>query len=230
MVWGSAYVYDTPAQTAYKQRFYGLGIGGQGAAGAPVGAPFVPDYCRYPPQANAGWRPLDPAHPDSLVLTELSSAGPRHAQNVAFRWELGDGAVRETAAGGTLRYRYARAPAPGTPVTLTVTNNLGCTGTLTLYPFGRPTAAQRGRALAARAELFPNPAHDAATLALDQLPPGPVAVAVLDALGRAVLRPEARPAGGALAVALDLRGLPPGVYAVRVNTSAGSFSKRLVRY
>ncbi|MBD2723865.1 T9SS type A sorting domain-containing protein [Hymenobacter armeniacus] len=68
--------------------------------------------------------------------------------------------------------------------------------------------------------LFPNPAHTSATV---QLPAGPggatAALTLLDALGRAVRTQQA--ALGARAE-LDLRGLAPGLYAVRVSSAGGS--------
>ncbi|WP_201978991.1 T9SS type A sorting domain-containing protein [Hymenobacter rubidus] len=229
MLWGSAQQFNSPARTTYTQRFYGVGIGGSGAAG--VGAPFVPDYCRYPPRPNLGVVPPPAAYPDSLVLVDFSTAGPRYAQNVRFRWDLGNGTVRDTYAAGPFRYRYAQVPPAGTPVTVTVWNNLGCAATQTLYPFGRPTSAQQARAWAAQASLFPNPTSGTATLRLPpDGPAGPVAVDVLDALGRVLPCPVPRPGADPHTLLLDLGALPAGVYAVRVRTDTGSFSKRLVRY
>ena len=72
------------------------------------------------------------------------------------------------------------------------------------------TANAAGRALAP-ASLYPNPAHHAATL---RLPAGtvPAPLTLTDALGRAVRRYPA-PAGPE--TALDLGGLPAGLYLLR---------------
>jgi hypothetical protein len=74
--------------------------------------------------------------------------------------------------------------------------------------------------------LFPNPARTAATV---QLPPVPgVATAtltLLDALGRAV---RTQPAATNARAELDLRGLTPGLYALRVAAGGTSATRRLV--
>ena len=77
------------------------------------------------------------------------------------------------------------------------------------------TATAAGRPLAL-AQLFPNPAHHAATR---RLPTGtaPVSLILTDALGRTVRRYPA-PAGAE--AALDLRGLPAGLYLLRGVGSA----------
>lgn len=76
-------------------------------------------------------------------------------------------------------------------------------------------------AAAAPAALFPNPAHDAATLLL---PPstGPVAVRVYDMLGRVMLSQPAAAADGT--VKLSLAGLPAGVYRLQTTATDGSTS------
>ena len=203
--------------------FYGAGL----TRYANAGLPYVPAYCARPPVANAGYaRPT----PDSLRLVDFSQPGPRYGQLLVWRWALGDGTVLTRHAGTPVRHRYATVPAPGTAVTLTVTNNLGCATTQTMYPFGLPTASQQARALAAGAALFPNPATTSATLAVPGLraqPPAPGEVA--DALGRVVRRFVAPVRAGTATAALDLAGLPPGVYAVRLRPVEGVVVKRLVR-
>ena len=223
MAWGGTDVPNVPGPgvAPTTRRFFSAGFGG-------VAPPFVPAYCRYLPQPNvAASRP----QPDSLVLLQLHTPGPRYAQAVAFRWELGDGTVVERATGGPVRHRYAagQVPPAGTPVRLTITNNLGCAATVVVYPFGLPSASQAARALAARVALFPNPAAETATLRLAAAPPGPATVRVLDALGRELLAYALRPQTGQLELVLDLHLLPPGVYAVQLHTTAGSCTKRLVR-
>ncbi|MFD2721202.1 T9SS type A sorting domain-containing protein [Hymenobacter monticola] len=71
--------------------------------------------------------------------------------------------------------------------------------------------------------LFPNPAHGRATV---QLPAGagPAALTVLDALGRPV-RTQIATASKA---DLDLTGLAPGLYAVRVQAGGTTATRRLV--
>jgi hypothetical protein len=55
----------------------------------------------------------------------------------------------------------------------------------------------------------------------------PVVATLLDALGREV-RTTTLAAQGAQAHQLSLAGLPTGVYALRLHTSAGVVAKRLV--
>ena len=196
---------------------------------ANLGAPLVLDYCQPPPVPNAGFL-LNPAR-DTLRLVELSTAGPRFATLERWRWHYPDGAFYEGRTPPP--HRFAAPPAPGSAVTLTVTNNLGCSSTQTLYPFGSPSAAQRARAFAAGASLFPNPASGAggATLALAGLPPrAPLTVQVLDALGRAAGPPRTAAAGadGTAALRLPTAGLAPGLYAVRVQVAGTAFALKLV--
>ena len=189
--------------------------------GRPVPASAL---CTTPPYPNAA--ATLSAGGDSLRLLEVSQPGPRYAQNVAWRWQLPGGRVltqRQPPA-----QRVVPTPPAGTPVTFTVTNNLGCAATQVLYPWGRPTATQAARELAAVATLHPNPATGRATLTLPQAPAGPVRVVVLNALGQQVSQQTTHATGGRLVLPLELSGWAAGVYAVRVTTRAGSFAKRLV--
>lgn len=74
----------------------------------------------------------------------------------------------------------------------------------------------------------PNPAVGAARLTVTLEAPAEVYVSVVDALGRTIrsLVPSALPAG-AQEVALDVSGLPAGVYVVRLATERGTASRRL---
>lgn len=195
---------------------------------ANVGAPYVPAYCQRPPLANAGFA-LNPAR-DTLQLVDFSLGGPRFAQVVRWRWHYPDGSYYDGQF--PPRHRFAALPGAGAAVTLTVTNNLGCSATQVLYPYGLPTASQQARDWATQASVCPNPATGGATLTLAGLPAGTaVAVQVLDGLGRAVGPGQAVAIGadGTGAARLALAGLPAGVYAVRVQVaSAAAFVKKLV--
>ncbi len=74
-----------------------------------------------------------------------------------------------------------------------------------------------GRAAEAAWSLYPNPATTTVTLAAEAAQPGLAAVRILDALGRPVKVQEALVAPGAVRVALDVRGLVAGLYAVRLT-------------
>src|SRR6476469_6127272 len=77
--------------------------------------------------------------------------------------------------------------------------------------------------LAAPDRLYPNPARRATTL---PLPAGVTSVALIDALGRSV-RTQPLPAG-AHETEINLLGLVPGLYLVRVQAGGQQFSQRLV--
>ncbi len=193
---------------------------------ANAGVPYVPDYCRRPPVPN-GAAQLNAAR-DTLRLYGFGTGGPRFALVERWRWQLPGGVTYDGPFPPPTR--VVPAPPPGTPVTLTLENNLGCAATQTLYPWGRPSAVQQARALADKAALFPNPAAQAATLRVPGLARGAGATAqVRDALGRAV--------GPAVALVWDAQagtavlpvaGLAAGVYVVQVQAGNLSFAKRLV--
>jgi hypothetical protein len=93
-----------------------------------------------------------------------------------------------------------------------------------------PVVNSAQSALAAQIDLYPNPARRLATLHLPAALAQRAATAVLyNALGQPV-RKVALPATntGGSTTALDLMGLPSGVYALRINTVAGLLTKRLV--
>jgi hypothetical protein len=82
-------------------------------------------------------------------------------------------------------------------------------------------------ALAQQVTLYPNPAHTQATLELPlSLSRQPVAVALLDGLGR-VVRQQALPVGLATHQ-LPLIGVAPGVYSLRLTTAVGTVVRKLV--
>ncbi|MGI4871179.1 MAG: PKD domain-containing protein [Janthinobacterium lividum] len=178
-------------------------------------------YCQHPPRPVAAFQAN--AAQTTLTFSEASLAGPRYAQLVRWRWHLGDGTFYEGQVPPP--HTYATVPAPGTPVTLTVTNNLDCSATLTLYPWGPPAAPQQ-------VGLYPNPAQGSATLALPAtlLVPG-TSLTLLDVLGRPVRRwpVDAIPAAAAGTVTrpLDLGGLAGAVYLLQVPTTEGLVTKRL---
>jgi hypothetical protein len=189
-----------------------------------VGAPYIPDPCATAPAPEFTW--ATPA-PDSLVLLDISLPGPQYAVPALWRWDFGDGSpVQEGRA--LVRHRYAQPPAPGTPVTLTYTNSLGCTRTTTLYPFR--TTSTRPAALAASLRLWPNPAGtDRRVMLQARAGQGPATVRVLDPLGRAVRTVATRPApDGTLRQQLTLDGLPAGIYLVQLVTAQGTAAQRLL--
>ena len=86
-----------------------------------------------------------------------------------------------------------------------------------------PTAADTPLAALA---LYPNPAHGRATVQLPALPGATTAtLAILDALGRTI---RTQAAATNAPAELDLTGLAPGLYAVRVQAGAATAMRRLV--
>ncbi|MCA0267608.1 MAG: T9SS type A sorting domain-containing protein [Bacteroidetes bacterium] len=76
--------------------------------------------------------------------------------------------------------------------------------------------------------VWPNPARDAATIRARTVPGETVRVEVFDLLGRRVATLHDGPASGALALPLDVSGLMPGVYVVRMMGGASAQTTRLV--
>ncbi|MEJ7662509.1 MAG: T9SS type A sorting domain-containing protein [Hymenobacter sp.] len=94
-----------------------------------------------------------------------------------------------------------------------------------LHSHGHP---HRGAALRHALEIYPNPAAETVQLRLPGVATARAAtVEVLDALGRTVRQ---RPAvlSATDAVVLDLRGLPAGLYAVRVVAGGLEYTGRVV--
>ncbi len=85
-------------------------------------------------------------------------------------------------------------------------------------------------ALAAGLALYPNPGTGAVALALAGLrPQPPVRAEVLNALGQVVLRQALPVRAGAIAGVLEVGGLAPGAYVLRLLAAEGPLTRRLVR-
>ncbi len=190
-----------------------------------VGVPYEANLCARPPAAYFAAAAAGPA---AVQVLESSTAGPRYGVLVAWRWAWGDGTFSDGASPGP--HAYASPPPVGTAVTLTVTNNLGCTAAYTAYPFGPLATAPAAAALAARLALYPNPSSGRVALALSGLAPqGPAALALLNPLGQVLRTATAPVRNGQVAATLDLDGLPNGLYLLCVTTREGTATKRLVK-
>ena len=86
----------------------------------------------------------------------------------------------------------------------------------------RASAATRGGL-----ELYPNPASETLRLRLPGTSAHAATIELLDGLGR-VVRTRSATLSTTDAAQLDLRGLPAGLYAVRVRTAAGQYAGRVV--
>ncbi|MBF9224064.1 endonuclease [Hymenobacter ruricola] len=91
-----------------------------------------------------------------------------------------------------------------------------------------PTASRAAATLRNALEIYPNPASETVQLRLPGVPAArPATVEVLDMLGRAVRQRTAQ-LSATDAVQVDLRGLPAGLYAVRVTCDAVEYTGRVV--
>ncbi|HYH56676.1 MAG TPA: T9SS type A sorting domain-containing protein, partial [Anseongella sp.] len=137
---------------------------------AGLGQPYKPDYCARPPQSLFSCQ----LNPDSVIFSggHTSKAGTRYG--VISKWEyiFGDGqrfSTYDSLEVKRVAHKYS-LPLPllyGTPVKLIVTNNLFCTDTLTLYPFGGgPTGITEATAAKVEVKLYPQPMQEEAILEL----------------------------------------------------------------
>ncbi|UOQ98132.1 T9SS type A sorting domain-containing protein [Hymenobacter sp. 5317J-9] len=102
------------------------------------------------------------------------------------------------------------------------------TNTATTTVFLASSAVARHDAAAWNA--YPNPATDAVTISADLATGGRLRLDLLDALGRTVRQQTLTAPAGALRQALDLRGLAPGLYVLRLTPPSGPAStQQLVR-
>ena len=91
-----------------------------------------------------------------------------------------------------------------------------------------PLASRPAAVLRNALEIYPNPASETVLVRLPGVPAArPATVEVLDLLGRAVRQRTAQ-LGAAETVAVDLRGLPAGLYAVRVQSGGQEYTGRVV--
>lgn len=90
-----------------------------------------------------------------------------------------------------------------------------------------PTAALAHHTAAAW-DAYPNPATDAVTISAELATAGPVRVELLDVLGRPVRQQTLNAPAGPLRQTLDLRGIVPGVYILRLTPPTGPAASRQV--
>ncbi|MBF9142656.1 endo-1,4-beta-xylanase [Hymenobacter properus] len=133
------------------------------------------------------------------------------------------------------RYAYLRDAQTGIlfdlsqPAGYTVSLAAGpaATGRFALLITQNRVLATAPAALSQQVALYPNPAHGSVSLSLPAaLGSQAVAVSLLNALGQTVLH-QTLPASTDLLRPLSLPGLAPGIYTVRLQTAAGTVSKRL---
>lgn len=207
------------------------GMGGAGSDGLrrlAVSGSNVYAAGEFTGQATFGPFALASVGSSDVVVVKLTDAGP--SATVAWAQRAGGTGTESVSAlalssTGTLCVGGALAPPVGfgtlPPVASPFGNSLGFVAALAgnalaTAGVGEPTSLA----------LFPAPAHGRATVQLPAMPGAATAtLTLLDALGRAIRTQTA--ATGSTAE-LDLAGLAPGLYAVRVAAGASTATRRLV--
>ncbi|HEX8429469.1 T9SS type A sorting domain-containing protein [Hymenobacter sp.] len=101
---------------------------------------------------------------------------------------------------------------------------------LTTYGSFVTLATRRATGLEAAATLHPNPTAGTATISLSGLrEQGTLPAEVLNVVGQVVQTMALRPQQGSIKQEINLTTLPAGVYTVRVHTSDGAVTKRVVK-
>ena len=152
-----------------------------------------------------------------------TSAGPPYAEISRVTWQWGDGTPADTGRAVT---HVFTSPQP-VRVRCTITNNLFCTSTTNLFPFGLLGVRQEAAEWAAAVSIYPNPSATGHFTVATPATAAAGTYAVVDATGRRV-------ATGALSgpqTALDLRPHPAGVYALRLTWPEGhTLTRKLIRW
>jgi hypothetical protein len=162
---------------------------------------------------------------DDVFVAKLTDAGP----TVGIAWATSAGGpvsdqANAVAVSGSTVYVAGMVVPPAGFGPLALPSPAGAQLAF-LASLTDPTITAKRPALAPESiGPYPNPAHNTATV---QLPAGsgPVTLTVLDALGRALRTQTAAPNS---ATALNLAGLAPGLYAVRVAAGSEVATRKLV--
>ncbi|KAA9331947.1 hypothetical protein [Adhaeribacter soli] len=184
-----------------------------------LGQPYRPDFCATPPQANFTTQ----LRPDSLILLggSASKSGLRYGVISKWEYQFGDGSrfiTYRAAETKRVAHHYVMPPQLlyGRPVKLIVTNNLFCTDTLTLYPFGGgPTGISEATLQQVEVKLYPQPMLQRATLELKNYRgKDKLQLEFTDLLGRKVTVPHRQEKPGQWH--LEKGNLSKGIYLYRV--------------
>ena len=211
----------------WSQRFGGTGedeLNGLVAAGAQV---CVVGEFRSP-TLPFGQSPLANAGGWDMFVAKLTDAGA----SPSLAWAQRAGGVNSEfghsvalSAGGHV-YVGGEMQPPGSfgavPVAGLQGTTVGTFATFTDVTLTAANAAFRSEIIG----LYPNPAHATATVQLPPIPgPATATLTLLDALGRAL---RTQTAATNARTDLDLAGLAPGLYALRVRAGAETATRRLV--
>ncbi|MCI1189629.1 T9SS type A sorting domain-containing protein [Hymenobacter sp. DH14] len=197
------------------------------AAGQYVGTPQYPAVFGNSSLVSVGSNDTMFNNYSDVFVSKLTDTGA----SGSFVWAQGaGGSGTDVAAGlvasGTSLYvtGYLAPPASfgGHSIATPVNGNVGFLASLNDLSLTATVLGRRSESI----NLFPNPAHGMATIQLPALPDATTAtLTILDALGR-TLRIQAVAANAKNGI--DLNGLAPGLYAVRVQAGGSTATRRLV--
>lgn len=97
----------------------------------------------------------------------------------------------------------------------------------TMLGSGHTGIAENGRSLATRFELFPNPAHQDVRLRFYATAAQPIAMQIVDALGRVVVRKDLAVSAGRQDIPINISPLVPGLYFVKLFDGQTSTVEKL---
>ena len=193
--------------------------------------PYRPTYCATPPTAGFSWSWN--AATQTLHLTDTSRTHLPYDVLSRWRFSFGDGTDTTlydpnglyNSPPPQLQHYYGQTAQQlfGTPVTLTVTNNLFCTDTFTVYPWGKPlgTAALQPHL---QVKLHPNPATGSTMLEFSQLL-SQAELRLFHPDGRLLQRQQV----SGRSARLELQALPPGLYLWQLHSKQGVQTGKVVR-
>lgn len=160
---------------------------------------------------------------DDWFVAKVLDAGA----SASYAWvQQAGGPAYEQATGISLggggRVYVGGSAAAGASFGLLTAGGAAGAGNVTLAVLADPLLATAGPASQTGFSLYPSPAHGTATV---RVPAGPATLTLLDGLGRTV-RTRVAPAN--TDVVIDLVGLAPGVYALRVQSGEAVATQKLV--
>jgi len=148
---------------------------------------------------------------------------PLNALNT-YSWNYGDGGTGNIALGA---HTYA---ASGTyNVCLTMTNQLGCTGTFCMPVTVTIVGIQEQTAENFNLNIFPNPANGSVNLSFNLIKPSEVSIELYDILGSKYYTESQSKNSGINTTSIDLSNYNTGVYFIKLSTEDLIISKMIIK-